>query len=359
MARQLTQPCPQAIRPQQPVTAADWNDAVDSISFHIHPPAALLFRNAGRSSPPAPRPASPSTPRSATPTPATTRRPTTAASPPRAGLYQVLVMGEMAPGATNGGAERYVAIIVNGTTIWSMDLAAPVGTTSFWGCAGIDIPLNAGDYVEAQLFQDSGIDENIPVLVTSAVPAARGVGGPLMTVRPVPTPQRVAVGQTGTAALWNGTFPPAADFLANRPYAYLTQTTVQTISNTAPNPVRFDGGYDSTGAAHSNTVNNSRYTCQLAGLYHVIAQMGFQPPLTSGYPYNDLAVMLNGGPTYGNRQLLCDSTGGLGGTGQLSIPIVLQLGDYIELIAYTGNSAPVLNWGGTKAPRMFVHWLST
>jgi hypothetical protein len=159
---------PQAIRPQQPVTAADWNDAVDSIGFHTHPPAALLFRSVGQviSAGVPVRIAFDSAVRDSDaghdPTANNSRY-----TAPTPGLYQVLVLGDMAPGATNGGAERYVAIIVNGTTIWSMDLAAPVGTTNFWGCAGIDIPLNTGDYVEAQLFQDSGIDENIPVLVTS------------------------------------------------------------------------------------------------------------------------------------------------------------------------------------------------
>ena len=181
-----------------------------------------------------------------------------------------------------------------------------------------------------------------------------------MSLYPLPKPPQVVVGQAGTKDLWNNNVPAAANFLANRPYAYLTQLTTQSIAQVGSTPIAFDGGYDNTGTAHSTTVNNSRYTCQLPGLYHVIGQAAFKPPLTGSFPYGVLNLRLNGDihQTWGQPIIYSDNTGGLGGSGQVAMPIVLGLGDYIELLASTGNPTPISTWTGAKAARLFVHWVS-
>ena len=147
---------PPAIRPQQPITAADWNDFVYSVGFHTRPPAALLLQNLYQSV------------TSATTTKAildSAVRDSDAGHDPTAnssrytvqvpGLYQVMVIGYV-PGNAAAGNERYLAIIVNNTAIWSMQVA----NTSFWGTCGMDIPLNTGDYIEIQTWQDSGAAAN-------------------------------------------------------------------------------------------------------------------------------------------------------------------------------------------------------
>lgn len=182
-----------------------------------------------------------------------------------------------------------------------------------------------------------------------------------MSLYPLPAVPKVTVGQTGTKDLWNNNVPGAANFLANRPYAYLTQLTSQSISISGFTPIAFDGGSDNTGAAHSTTVNNSRYTCQLPGLYYAVGQLGFQPPLSGTNPFVQVQLRVNGdvGQIWGQRYLYSDNTGGLGGTGQIMMPFVLKLGDYIELIAFNGSTAAVHTWTGTRAARLFVHWVST
>lgn len=181
-----------------------------------------------------------------------------------------------------------------------------------------------------------------------------------MALYPLPNPPQVIVGQTGSKDLWNNNVPGAANFLANRPYAYLTQLTAQSVSTTGNTPIAFDGGYDNTGTAHSTTVNNTRYTCQLAGLYHIIGQAGFQPPFTGTGPAT-LVLRLNGNvnQVWGPRLLYSDNTGGLGGTRQIAMPIVLALGDYIELVAANITNATITTWTDTRAARLFVHWVST
>lgn len=155
MARQLPG-VPAAVQPQQPITAADWNDFVYCVAFNIHPPAAMLLQNTAQS-------INPSTATKVTYD--TAARDSDAGHDSTAnstrytvqipGLYQVMVMG-LVPGSTAAGNERYIAITVNGTAIWSMEIAA----TSSWNYAAADIPLNTGDYVETQLFQDSGAAQN-------------------------------------------------------------------------------------------------------------------------------------------------------------------------------------------------------
>jgi len=144
------------VYPDQPVAAADWNDFVYACGFYTHPPAALLYQNATQVVP------------SATPTLVSfdsAERDSDAGHNPTAnsnrytiqipGLYHVTAMGSIDPTNNNGG-ERSIGIKVNDTTFWSFHLLAPYAQGFFYGTCSADIPLNAGDWVEAHLFQDSG-----------------------------------------------------------------------------------------------------------------------------------------------------------------------------------------------------------
>lgn len=151
MTRELPN-VPSAVTSPQPITAADWNDFAYSVAFHTHPPAAFLLQTVGQaiSTATATKVAYDSAVRDSDaghdPTANSSRY--TVQIP---GLYQVMAVGYV-PGTAAAGSERYLAITVNGTAVWSMEIS----NTAFWGCTGMDIPLNTGDYVETQIWQDSG-----------------------------------------------------------------------------------------------------------------------------------------------------------------------------------------------------------
>lgn len=188
---------------------------------------------------------------------------------------------------------------------------------------------------------------------------------------PLPVPAGVNVAQAGTAALWNGTMPPTANFLLNRPYAFLYQTVAQTIPGSAGGPsvpIALDAGVDNYGG-HSTIVNNSRYVCQLAGLYHIIGQLGMQTPAIVGSAEQQSGLTItvtssNGGSgtpePYGASVPLRFDTGPAkaGGTVQASTYIQMRLGDYVELYA-SPYFNPITTWTGYRASTMFIHWVST
>ncbi|GAA2018861.1 hypothetical protein GCM10009839_13880 [Catenulispora yoronensis] len=178
---------------------------------------------------------------------------------------------------------------------------------------------------------------------------------------PQPIPGGANVTQTGTAALWNANIPPITNFLTHRPFAYLWQTIAQVLPGTSDRPrtpILLNAGYDNSGA-HSTTVNTSRYTCQLPGLYHVIGQLGLQLPVIVGTAErtSHLEIRING-TAYTDAPLIFDTgPANTGGTVQASIYAQLRLGDYIDI---TGESYfnPITTFTDYRRPAMFVHWVS-
>lgn len=181
---------------------------------------------------------------------------------------------------------------------------------------------------------------------------------------PLPVPAGVNVAQLGASAAWNGTVPPVINFLLHRPYAYLWQSVAQVLPGNVNQPltaISLDSGVDNA-AAHSNTVNNSRYVCQLPGLYHVIGQLGMQTPAIVGTAerLSQLNICVNGsGNVFAQTPLRFDAgPANSGGTVQASAYVQLRLGDCIELYGLPYFN-PISTWTDYRRPSMFVHWVSS
>lgn len=178
---------------------------------------------------------------------------------------------------------------------------------------------------------------------------------------PLPVPAGVNVAQLGASAAWNASMPPSINFLLNRPFAYLWQSVAQVLpgnSNLPSTAISLDSGYDNAGA-HSTTVNNSRYVCQLPGLYHVIGQLGLQTPAIVGTAErtSQLNISING-ETYSSAPLRFDSgPANAGDTVQAAAYVQLRLGDYIELYGLSYFN-PITTFTDYRQPSMYVHWVS-
>ncbi len=180
---------------------------------------------------------------------------------------------------------------------------------------------------------------------------------------PLPIPAGVGVAQLGASTAWNTTMPPTINFGLNRPYGYLWQSVAQTLpgnSNRPKVPVALDSGVDNAGA-HSGSVNNSRYTCQLAGLYHVIGQLGMRSPAIVGTAEqtSQLDIVVNGITTHAMAPLRFDTgPANAGGTVQAATYIQLRVGDYAQLYALSYFD-PITTFTDYRRSAMFVHWVST
>ncbi len=105
--------------------------------------------------------------------------------------------------------------------------------------------------------------------------------------------------------------------------------------------------YDTYGG-HSNTVNNSRYTAQVAGYYSVGGIVGFAANATG---VRDAYIAKNG-TQLGYTTVTTNAVGSSTGTFfPLSPTLVsLNVGDYVEIFALSGNVA------ASQAPVMTVEW---
>jgi hypothetical protein len=140
-----------------PITAAAWNRFVYAAGFHLRAPSALLMQTVMQSV------ASSTATRVAFDQ---ALRDTEGGHDPgnnssrytvkTAGTYLVSSYG-MIQGSTPTGGEESVAIIVNEAVIWGIQiLPRDSGIVNNLFSCSAEIPLQVGDYVETQLWQDSG-----------------------------------------------------------------------------------------------------------------------------------------------------------------------------------------------------------
>jgi hypothetical protein len=144
----------------------------------------------------------------------------------------------------------------------------------------------------------------------------------------VPIEATVAPGQTIASALWNAGVRDAVNFAINPPRARMIQgSTATSMGNNAWNVVGFDTTAIDTYGGHSNTVNNSRYTCQLAGRYRIIGIISWGGATTS---YRYVRIQVNGSPVQGSATALNPTLSYLTGMAGEATAF-LNVGDYVEV----------------------------
>ena len=170
---------------------------------------------------------------------------------------------------------------------------------------------------------------------------------------PVPSQRTWSVGDIVTAAMMNANVRDAVNFLAAPPLFVGLQATVQSLATATWTPLNFDSTVVDTYSGHSNTVNNSRYTCQVAGWY---AMSGV---LTIGTTTNTHRgeFLKNGVAINGSQYAPISSASAI--VTDLAYPTTVAqcaVGDYLQIAAFQDSGASV----GTlvSAPRQpcFTVW---
>ena len=157
-----------------------------------------------------------------------------------------------------------------------------------------------------------------------------------------PTQDTFTVGEILTAALMNKNVRDAVDFLQSPPFAVLYQNNSQSIPNGAETSISFDSEIADPYGGHSNTSNNGRYTCQLAGYYFMIGAIWYASN-TTGYRRGDLYVNSNSLTPQWQVSAEAPTTGcGI----QVNGMQYLNVGDYVNLMAYQNSGGALSTPGG-------------
>lgn len=169
----------------------------------------------------------------------------------------------------------------------------------------------------------------------------------------VPTPTTRAAGTRLTGAIWQSDVTDTATYLLNRPLFIGVQSSVQTTTTGGWTTLTFDTETVDTYNGHSTSVNNSRYTAQVAGYYRVTGTASFATNSTGS---RGCRISKNGSIITGSGQLA--------GAGTLnaviscaSTVVFLAVGDYVELSAGQNSGGNLsTNNSAESACTFVVEW---
>lgn len=249
----------------------------------------------------------------------------------------------------------------------------------------IQMSGSANDFVELMAWQNTGSAQNTSISSKSPSFTVRWVcantawtGAATPALPPVPhtwiDTDRATATATGTVGghtlvPLNREMRDVVNFLNNPPIARITsQGTTQTIPNGGVwTPVNMTAETVDNYGGHDNAVNNTRYTCQRAGLYLIAGCASITEGDGGGINNGYRAVRLQqtfaagGTQTYAGWTCLPQTGTGTTGTAIWATSLVrMAVGDYVELqMAQTQTNATtsrVVNTSVAGASKMIVVW---
>lgn len=175
-----------------------------------------------------------------------------------------------------------------------------------------------------------------------------------MASRTVPRTAQKASTQLVTGALWNAGPYALANFLLNVPIFRGWQSVAQTTVSGTWLPMALDISDVDSDTGHSNSVNNSRYTCQVPGWYYVEGY--FALALGGNASRFESAIAKNGTIVVGASQFLLhtvDLQALMAGT-----VVQLAAGDYVEVWGRQNTGGNLNTYPGVDlAPSMNLFWI--
>ncbi|MDH6108857.1 hypothetical protein P3T36_002988 [Kitasatospora sp. MAP12-15] len=174
-----------------------------------------------------------------------------------------------------------------------------------------------------------------------------------MSNLPIPIPASAVPGQFITGALWNANVFNGLTYLLNPPIFVGTQAVSQALPNSSWTPISFDTTVIDTYSGHSNTVNPSRYTAQVAGWYTICGNFVTVPNNTS---IRAAQIQVNGNPIPGMSNYSIALNGFE--TSALTAPrdVYLNVNDYVELSGWQGSGAALGGATGTMRSSLYCRF---
>jgi hypothetical protein len=144
----------------------------------------------------------------------------------------------------------------------------------------------------------------------------------------VPSPRTFSVGEIQTGSYFNSSVRDATTFLLNVPICNAIQATPQNVSTGLWTPLTLDSTVVDSYGGHSNSTNNSRYTCQAAGWYLLTAAVCWSSNSTG---WRGIRLLKNGTTAVaGSGTEVNANTSGVTAIGTPSVILYLNVGDYVE-----------------------------
>lgn len=232
-------------------------------------------------------------------------------------------------------------------------------------CDLLRMPIGA--YVELMGWQNSGSTQTTvvagktPSLTVRWACSAAGdvVGLPAMprtwTAQDVLTADSTGTNKVPLNVVWRDVLR----FLRYPPVARIHSIgTTQTLASGGWQTIAFGGESIDNYGGHDNVTNNSRYTCQRAGLYYVYGLAAVtEPAVPAGYRASRLLV--NGTTPYGGMSTMAAVSTTAGTALPASALLRLNAGDYVELqMMHNQGTALSVRDGTGDCSRLIALWMS-
>jgi hypothetical protein len=210
----------------------------------------------------------------------------------------------------------------------------------------------------------SGKSPSLTVRWVAADPAWSGFATPALPASPHTwTATDVYTGSaTGAGKVpLNTELRDAVNFLNNPPIARLTsEGSAQTIpTGTTWTSIAFPTETVDSYNGHDNVTNNTRYTCQRAGLY-LVAGLASIAETASNNGYRAVRLLVNGTTPYAGWTCLPQTAGTTGTAIYATALIRMAAGDYVETQMQQTQSAATrtINAAANNCARMIAVWMA-
>lgn len=170
--------------------------------------------------------------------------------------------------------------------------------------------------------------------------------------RTVPVSATKNAGDLITGSLWNAGPAASNTFLTTVPIAMVYQANIQSFGS-GFTAVAMDTTILDTDGQHSNSVNNSRVICQVAGWYSVSGAVGF----------SGSTIGARGAVLYKNGASLTQATGNINAASNVlhvatvgEFLIQMAVGDYVELYAFQNTGSALNSAIGGYSSYLYTRW---
>ena len=173
----------------------------------------------------------------------------------------------------------------------------------------------------------------------------------------VPVEITWTAGQIVTAAQLNSNLRDAINFIIGPPLCICRQTLAQSIANTTWAGLTFDTEDINRDSMHSTVTNTSRLTAVTAGWYRLEASSGFVSNATGQRAFEWAVNTSRRSPA----SWINATAGGLATMSHWAVTLFLNVGDFVEALAWQNSGGALNTASGTAENQAYVaaQWAST
>lgn len=174
---------------------------------------------------------------------------------------------------------------------------------------------------------------------------------------PVPPIANWNVGtEPPTSTIFNSRIRDALNFLISRPMGVFRKSGNQSTSNNTATAIGWDVEDLDNDGGHSNVTNNTRYTSQSAGWFHVSCTLHWAANATG---FREVWFRVNADNTRRHGYCVLEVDDGVEGKDtNSSTHIYLNAGDYVEVMGRQSSGGTLATTNDGRDTRFEIEWVS-